>query len=231
MAALVLSACSGKAIEEGTCTDDDDANFALCIEAGCSAYKSNEASGYSSCEGSLDTLSQTGSGACSFSGSGECEVVCSCSGGGSDSSDDAGSDGGSSGGDASSGSSSGGASSGGSSSGGSSSGDAGSDGSGSTGGDGAGTGSSSDGSGSDGDDAGSGGSGSTGGDSSGAPSADEMCDAVCADLWPCIWGELYDSVDCSTCDTWSESLVECLYDCEDSCSCAEADCGMTVLGG
>ena len=170
VSALLLTACGRKAIEEGTCTDDDDANFALCIQAGCSAYKSTDATGMDSCDGAIDILAQAGSGSCSFSGSGSCEVICDCGDGDFGGGDEgAGSTGGSSG-------------------------------------------------------------GSTGSGSSGGSTVD-MCDAVCSDLWPCIWGDAHATVDCSTCDGWSDALVECLYDCGTSCDCAESDCGMTVLGG
>ena len=164
---VVVGGCARKAIEEGTCTDADDDNFALCIAAGCSAYKSNDATGMDSCDGSIDVLSQAGSGACSFSGSGACEIVCEC---GEDVDD---------------------------------------------GGGGAGS--------SDG--------GSSGGGSSSGGSTSAMCDDICDDLWPCIWGDTHASVDCSTCDTWNDPLIECLHDCGTSCGCAESDCGMTVLGG
>ncbi len=229
LAALLTSACARKAIEEGTCTEDDDANFALCIEANCSAYKSNEATAFSACEGSLDVIAQSGSGECSFSGSGECEVVCTCSNGGTDSAGGSGSDGSGSGGSGSGGSGSGG--SGGSGSDGSGSGDSGSDGSGSDGSDGS-DGSGSGDSGSDGSGSGDSGSDGSGSDGSGSddPSNEELCDAVCTDLWPCIWGDLHATVDCTTCDTWGDALIECLYECEDSCSCAVDDCGMAVLG-
>ena len=164
-AALLSLGCGRKAIDEGTCTEQDDANFALCIEADCTAYKSNDASGLASCDGAIDVLAQAGSGSCAFSGSGSCEVICDCGDG------DFGSDGGSS-------------SSG----------------------------------------------GSTGGGSTGASTAG-LCDDICDDLWPCIWGDTHASVDCSTCESWNDPLIECLHDCGSSCGCAESECGMTVLGG
>ena len=110
---------------------------------------------------------------------------------------------------------------GGSSSGGSSSGSDGSSGGSSSGGSSSGGSSSGDGSSGSGD-------GSSGSD---YPSSSVMCDEICDALWPCIWGDLHTSVDCGTCSSWNDPLIECLYDCGGSCSCAENDCGMTVVGG
>ena len=75
-----LGACaSTKAIEAGTCGDDELLQLQqVCIQSGCSYESSKSATGMDSCAGDADVGSQTGSAECAMQGSGSCSIVCSC---------------------------------------------------------------------------------------------------------------------------------------------------------
>jgi len=75
-----LSCNSKKAIEEGTCSDEDDDLFEACIDQGCSASKTNSADGYDNCDvDGSGGLSISAGGSCAAEGSGSCVIVCDCS--------------------------------------------------------------------------------------------------------------------------------------------------------
>ena len=78
--AHLVSCVSQKAINEGTCSDEDDALFETCVDQGCSASKANSADGYDSCDvDGSGGLSISAGASCATEGSGSCVIVCDCS--------------------------------------------------------------------------------------------------------------------------------------------------------
>lgn len=77
---ISLGACaSNKAIEEGTCGDDELIQLQeQCLQFGCSYESSKSATGLDSCAAEGDLIQQSGSATCALEGSGSCSIACTC---------------------------------------------------------------------------------------------------------------------------------------------------------